>query len=35
VRLPDDVVERLGPVFAGKNLVAHPKTLAFMASRER
>ncbi len=35
VRLPDDIVKRLGPVFAGKNLVAHPKTLAFMASRER
>jgi hypothetical protein len=35
VRLPHDVVERLGPVFAGENLVAHPKTLAFMASRER
>ena len=35
VRLPDNIVERLGPVFAGKNLVAHPKTLAFMASRER
>ena len=35
VCLPHDVVERLGPVFAGENLVAHPKTLAFMASRER
>src|SRR5207249_4812149 len=26
VVLPDDIVERLGSVFAGENLVAHPKT---------
>jgi hypothetical protein len=35
VRLSHDIVERLRPVFARENLVAHPKTLAFMASRER
>jgi hypothetical protein len=35
VGLPDDIVERLGSVFAGENLVAHPKTLPFLASRER
>jgi hypothetical protein len=35
VRLPDDIVECLGSVFAGENLVAHPKTLPFLASRER
>jgi hypothetical protein len=35
VCLPDNIVECLGPVFAGENLVAHPKTLAFLASRER
>ena len=35
VCLPNNIVECLGPVFAGENLVAHPKTLAFLASRER
>ena len=35
MRLPDDIVECLGAVFAGENLVAHLKTLAFLASRER
>jgi len=35
MHLPYDVIERLGPIFAGKNLVAHPKTLPFLASRER
>ena len=35
VRLPDQVVKRLRPVFARENFVAHPKTLAFPESRER
>ena len=35
VRLPDEVVESLRPVFAGEDLIAHPKTLACLASRER
>jgi len=35
VGLTDDIVERLGSVFAGENLVAHSQTLAFLASRER
>ena len=35
VVLPDHIVERLRSIFAGENLVAHPKTLPFLASRER
>ena len=35
MRLPNQVVKRLWPVFARENFVAHPKTLAFPESRER
>jgi hypothetical protein len=35
VFLPDQVIERLRPIFSREDLVAHNKTLAFPETRER
>jgi hypothetical protein len=35
VSLPDQIVERLGAIFARENLITHPKTLACPECGER